>query len=89
MMESDKKDEFPNDGRKKGDYKTRYPDKKCQFKIKRDAIYISALLFLALLSILLNFLEVFETVLKLEGDKKIIFHKIFIYYIIFWNILFI
>lgn len=74
-MESDKKDEFPNDGRKKGDYKTRYPDKKCQFKIKRDAIYISALLFLALLSILLNFLEVFETVLKLEGDKKTIFHK--------------
>ena len=34
MRESDKKDEFPNDGRKKGDYKTRYPDKKCQFKIK-------------------------------------------------------
>lgn len=74
-MESDKKEEFLNDGRKKGDYKTRYTDKKCQFKIKRDAIYISVLLFLALLSILLNFLEVFEIILKLEGDKKIIFHK--------------
>lgn len=74
-MGTDKIDELPNDGREKGDYKTRYTDKKCQCKIKRDAIYISFLLFLALVSMLLNFLEVFETVLKLEGEKRMIFHK--------------
>lgn len=72
----EQKDSVQNDGRKKGDYKTRYTDNSCQKKIKRDAIYISIMLFLGLIGIFLNFLEVFERMLFLTGDKKIIFHKI-------------
>lgn len=36
----------PTDGRKQGDWKTRYPDKECQLNIRKEAIYIGVLLFL-------------------------------------------
>lgn len=71
----DKKDELPNDNREKGDYESRYKDKECQKKIKRDAYYISTLLAVSVICILLNFLNVFEIIFNLSGDKAVIFHK--------------
>lgn len=71
-----KEGELPNDGRKKGQYETRYNDPKCQRKIKRDAIYIIFLLLLALSCMLLNFLGVFEKFLGLKDDVAIIFRKV-------------
>lgn len=72
-MES--KEKIGSDGRAKGEYKTRYEDKRCKRKIIRDAIYITLLLIFALACIFLNFLGEFENFLGLQGDKKIIFHK--------------
>lgn len=74
-MHMDKKDELPNDNREKGDYESRYKDKECQKKIKRDAYYISTLLAVSVICILLNFLNVFEIIFNLSGDKAVIFHK--------------
>lgn len=71
-----KKDELPNDGREKGSYESRYKNKECQKKIKRDALYISILLALSMILIFLNFLNFFENILGLSGDKSIIFHKV-------------
>lgn len=73
---NNKKDELPNDGREKGSYESRYKNKECQKKIKRDALYISILLALSLILIFLNFLNFFENILGLSGDKSIIFHKV-------------
>ncbi len=70
-----KNDELPNDNREKGEYESRYKNKECQKKIKRDALYISALLIGSIVCILLNFLNVFENILNLSGDKAVIFHK--------------
>ncbi len=60
---------------KKGEYESRYKNKECQKKIKRDALYISALLIGSIVCILLNFLNVFENILNLSGDKAVIFIK--------------
>ncbi|HJA82090.1 MAG TPA: hypothetical protein H9776_10230 [Candidatus Mediterraneibacter intestinipullorum] len=65
-----------NDGRIKGEYKTRYEDKRCRIKIIRDAIYITFLMILALVCVFLNFLGVFEDFLGVQGDQKIVFHKV-------------
>ncbi len=73
---NNKKDELPNDGREKGSYESRYKNKECQKKIKRDALYISILLALSMILIFLNFLNFFENILGLSGDKSIIFHKV-------------
>ena len=73
---NNKKDELPNDGREKGSYESRYKNKECQKKIKRDALYISILLVLSMILIFLNFLNFFENILGLSGDKSIIFHKV-------------
>lgn len=70
------KDELPNDGREKGSYESRYKNKECQKKIKRDAVYISVLLALSMILIFLNFLNLFENILGLSGNKSIIFHKV-------------
>lgn len=73
---NNKKDELPNDGREKGSYESRYKNKECQKKIKRDAIYSSVLLMLSMILIFMNFLNFFENILGLSGDKSIIFHKV-------------
>ncbi len=73
---NNKNDELPNDGREKGSYESRYKNKECQKKIKRDALYISILLALSMILIFLNFLNFFENILGLSGDKSIIFHKV-------------
>ena len=73
---NNKKDELPNDGREKGSYESRYKNKECQKEIKRDALYISILLALSMILIFLNFLNFFENILGLSGDKSIIFHKV-------------
>lgn len=73
---NNKKDELPNDGREKGSYESRYKNKECQKKIKRDALYISILLALSMLLIFLNFLNYFENIFGLSGDKAIVFHKV-------------
>lgn len=70
-----KNDELPDDNRGIGEYATRYPDKKCQFKIKRDAIYITVFLIISLVAMLLNFLGWFENFFGLTGEKAVIFHK--------------
>ena len=70
------KEGLPDDGRVRGDYETRYKDPKCKIKKKRDAVYITSLLLLALICMLLNFLGIFENFFRLEGEKKIIFHKV-------------
>ena len=56
---NNKKDELPNDGREKGSYESRYKNKECQKKIKRDALYISILLALSMILIFLNILNFF------------------------------
>jgi len=71
----EKREEISNDGRKKGEYETRYKDPKCRKKILRDAIYITFLLLVSLVCLFLNFLCVFEICLGLTGDKAILFHK--------------
>ena len=68
--------ELPDDGRKTGEYRTRYSDKKCQRKIIRDACYITFLLVIAMVFMLINFLGGFENLFHLEGDKAIIFRKV-------------
>lgn len=70
------KEALSSDGREKGDYETRYKDGQCQKKIKRDAVYITVLMLLAMLGLLLNFLCFFENILNLTGDRRIVFHKI-------------
>lgn len=67
---------LPTDGRKIGEYKTRYTDKICRRKILRDAIYILILMIIALILILVNFLEIFESLLDLDEEKKILFRNI-------------
>lgn len=67
--------ELANDGRKKGEYQSRYTDHVCQRKIKRDAIYVTSLLIGSLVCLFLNFLGVFENFLCLVGSQRIIFHK--------------
>lgn len=72
----DNEDNLFNDGRIKGEYRTRYADKRCRRKIFRDAIYITFLMFLAFVCIFLNFFGVFEEFFELQGEQKIVFHKI-------------
>ena len=72
----DNEDNLFNDGRIKGEYRTRYADKRCRRKILRDAIYITFLMFLAFVCIFLNFFGVFEEFFELQGEQKIVFHKI-------------
>lgn len=72
----DKKDELPNDGRKKGEYKSRYLNDVCRKKIRRDAIYLIVLLAFSLSSMLLNFLNIFGIIFRLSGAKAIVFQKI-------------
>lgn len=71
-MESN--DLLPNDGREKGECSSRY-SKEYQKKIKRDAVYISVLMCGSFMCMFLNFLNVFENVLGLSGNRAIIFHK--------------
>lgn len=71
----EKNDKLPDDGRRPGDFESRYKGKECQKKIKRDAIYITTLLIISFVCMLLNFLNIFEYIFELSGDKAIIFHK--------------
>lgn len=62
------------DGRRKLEYKTRYPE--CKNKIIRDAIYLMILLFIGLVGMCLNFLGILAEFFNLSGYKSIIFTKV-------------
>lgn len=70
------KEPITTDGRKMGDYKTRYPD--CKLKILRDATYVLVLMLGALLLLFLNFLGIIENAdcLALTPEQKCIFHNV-------------
>lgn len=64
------------DGRRKLDYKTRYPEKECKKKIIRDAIYLVVLLIVGIVAMYLNFIGILVDFFNVSGYKAIIFTKV-------------
>lgn len=71
-----KREQIKTDGRRQGDYESRYLDKKIKIRIWIEACYIVMLLVGALIGLLFNYLGKFEHFFQLTGDRAIIFHKV-------------
>lgn len=66
------------DGRKVGDWKSRYyEDKKCKKMIYRDAIFLTCLILISLSLLLLNYLGIISSCLNIPEEKEIIFSRMF------------
>lgn len=71
-----KREQVATDGRVRGDYESRYLDKKIKIRIWIEAGYIMMLFIGALICLLCNFLGIFEHYFQLTGERAIIFHKV-------------
>jgi len=73
--ESSEPCDFPQnintDDRKQYEWLSKYPSE-ARKKIRKEAIYVFALLFIASLLFFLNFMDVFSTLLKISGRKKMV-----------------
>ena len=70
-----RKEQIATDGRRYGDYESRYLNKGVKWRIRAEATYITMLLVIALGGLFFNFLGEFEQYFQLTGERAIIFHK--------------